>query len=237
MFKKSMITAMSIAILLTQEQAQASEPHFKQDLTVIGTIAVATAAAGPIGFAIGAISGGWLGQQVAAADDRDRIAAELADTELRLSTSQRHLATTKHQLQALHEEQDKFARMALDQLQLEMLFTTGASELTQGGEQRLGLLATFLKRNAELHVRIEGYADPRGGEQANLVLSKARAERVATALSATGIARDRMSIVAHGESESIATPGDQDHYALERRVKIELLRTGDEQRVAGIELR
>ena len=237
MFKKSMITAMSIAILLTQEQAQASEPHLKQDLTVIGTIAIATAAAGPIGFAIGAISGGWLGQQVAAADDRDRIAAELADTELRLSTSQRHLATTKHQLQALHEEQDKFARMALDQLQLEMLFTTGASELTQGGEQRLGLLATFLKRNAELHVRIEGYADPRGGEQANLVLSKARAERVATALSATGIARDRMSIVAHGESESIATPGDQDDYALERLVKIELLRTGDEQRVAGIELR
>ena len=58
MFKKSMITAMSIAILLTQEQAQASEPHLKQDLTVIGTIAVATAAAGPIGFAIGAISDG-----------------------------------------------------------------------------------------------------------------------------------------------------------------------------------
>ena len=76
-----------------------------------------------------------------------------------------------------------------------------------------------------------------GGEQANLVLSKARAERVATALAATGIARDRMSIVAYGESESLASPGDQDHYALERRVKIELLRGGDEQRVAAVELR
>ena len=34
-----------------------------------------------------------------------------------------------------------------------------------------------------------------------------------------------------------ASPGDQDHYALERRVKIELLRGGDEQRVAAVELR
>jgi outer membrane protein OmpA-like peptidoglycan-associated protein len=46
-----------------------------------------------------------------------------------------------------------------------------------------------------------------------------------------------MSIVAYGESESLASPGDQDHYALERRVKIELLRGGDEQRVAAVELR
>ena len=65
--------------------------------------------------------------------------------------------------------------MALDQLQLEMLFKTGDSSLTPGGIDRLGLLAAFLEKNLDLDIVIAGFSDPRGNSAANLALSKARA--------------------------------------------------------------
>jgi len=237
MFKTLFMTVICVSTFAIQTPAHALDSEHQQNMTALGAIALGTAAAGPVGFVLGAVGGGWLAQKVAAADDLTRVSAVLAATESRLEISQQQVASRERTLQQYQAEQERFARMALDQLQLDMLFKTGASQLTQAGEERLALLATFLKRNTTLDIHIEGYADPRGSTAANLALSKARAQGVANALSAKGVARVRMSVVAYGESQSTALPEDHDSYALERRVNIELRRQGDSQSVAAIELR
>ena len=52
--KATLITAV-LAALATQP-AQAIESETRQDLTAITTIAVATAAAGPVGFVLGSVA-------------------------------------------------------------------------------------------------------------------------------------------------------------------------------------
>lgn len=231
------ISMLALSSALLTQPALALDTKHKQDLTALSTIGVATAAAGPIGFLVGALGGGWLAQQVADADQLDDASAQLATLKETLSQTQTELATQSHALDAARAQQQQYARMALDQLQLELLFRTADSQLTEAGQNRLALLATFLANNPDLSVLIEGFADPRGAEAANLALSKARAEQVAKALTETGVARERLSVVAHGETLSAVQAGDVDGYALERRVSIQLLRTGTNDAFAGVFVR
>ena len=135
------------------------------------------------------------------------------------------------------EEQQQFAKLALGQRQLERLFKTNGCRLTAGGEDRLSLLASFLTRNEKLSVRIEGYADPRGDSASIMALSLARAERVAQQLLDSGVAANRMTVSAHGESQALAGDGDIDAYALDRRVHIALAQGAEQTQVAEVTLR
>lgn len=231
------IPALAAALAVPAMPATAMETQTKQELTAIGTLAVATAAAGPIGFVAGAIGASWLALQVEQADQYTVAAADLADTRERLLATQTELETLNGSLLAAQEEQSRFAKMALDQLQLEMLFKTGDASLTDTGRKRLELLASFLRKNPDLIINIEGFADPRGDANANLALSQARAAQVADALAQVGIPRARMRVVAHGEAKSRASEGDIDAYAMERLVRIELNRQGTNRQVADVTLR
>lgn len=226
----------STALATVAVPASALETQTKQDLTAIGTIALATVAAGPVGFVAGAFGASWLALQVQEADAYQMAASDLQRAETQLAATQRELVQLNRDLASARSEQARFAKMALDQLQLEMLFKTGDASLTASGEDRLELLATFLRNNPDLSIQIEGYADPRGDATANLALSQARAQQVADTLAKVGIHRDRMKVLAHGESQSKAGAGDVDAYAMERLVRIELNRAESGRRVADITL-
>lgn len=229
-------TVITSAIIVTAVPGSAMASQLKQDMTALGTIAVATAAAGPIGFIAGAVGGAWLAEQVADADEHDAMRVSLDKTTQSLETRKSELASLQQQLASAQREQARFAKMALDQLQLEMLFHTGDSSLTPQGEQRLELLAVFLRANPDLDIQVEGFADPRGEASTNLALSRARAEQVVNQLSGAGVAAKRMTVIAHGETQSSAVAGDRDAYALERVVRIELSRGDSRRDVAGITL-
>jgi len=231
------ISMLALSSALSIQPALALDAKYKQDLTALSTIGVATAAAGPIGFLVGALGGGWLAQQVADADQLDDANAQLAALNETLSQTQTELASQSRALDAARIQQQQYARMALDQLQLELLFRTGDRQLTKAGMNRLAMLATFLHNNPDVFVRIEGFADPRGGASANMALSRARADQVALALVATGVPQQRLSVVAHGEDLSEVTLGDVDGYALERRVSIQLLRSNTDEALAGVAVR
>lgn len=237
MIKTAMlVTTLSCATALAAPSASAMETSTKQDLTALSTIAVATAAAGPVGFVIGSVGASWLAQQVADADQYAVADEELTSAQREIARQQAALDTLTTQLDSAQTEQRRFARMALDQLQLELLFTTGRSELTRQGRERLALLGTFLNKNPDLNIDIEGFADPRGDTAANLALSRARARQVAAALSEEGVSQDRMEVIAHGESRSTSPEGDYDAYALERVVRIELKREHTNHQVAEVTL-
>ncbi len=234
-FAKATLATAVLAAFATQP-AQAIESETRQDLTAITTIAVATAAAGPVGFVLGSVGASWLASQVGDAGELPQAQAALDKTRAELDTTQSELLVVRGQLDATREEQARFARLALEQLQLEMLFRSNDSRLTSAGEERLALLAMFLKRHADLTVHIAGYADPRGDADSNLALSRARAERVAEQLTAAGVTPARLEVLAFGEQHSIASEGDMDAYALERRVHISLQQGSTARRVAEVTL-
>jgi outer membrane protein OmpA-like peptidoglycan-associated protein len=232
----SMGVVLAMAVSHAGATQAAMETETKQDLAAISAIVTGAAVAGPIGVVAGAFAGVWLADTVEKADQLTDTTIELDATEAALIVARSELNTVRDSLVQTQRLQEQYARMALDQLQLEMLFRTNDAQLTQQGEERLSLLAAFLEKNADLDIRIEGFADPRGTAAQNLRLSQARANAVAELLSYAGVDESRMSVVALGESESTAQEGDTDAYAMERLVRIELLRAGSQREVAAVDL-
>ncbi|HEU4529831.1 MAG TPA: OmpA family protein, partial [Steroidobacteraceae bacterium] len=102
----------------------------------------------------------------------------------------------------------------------EIMFRTNDSTVGADTTDRLIELAQVLAVAPEAVVQIDGYADPRGTKEENLVLSEQRAEAVRAALIAGGLEADRILVRPHGEHATVSARGDVDGYALERRVVI-----------------
>lgn len=82
-------------------------------------------------------------------------------------------------------------------------FVTNSADLTSPAKKALDVLAEAMKSDKLSTVKftIEGHADPRGNEDANMKLSQARAESVREYLLAShGLAAERISAVGKGSS-------------------------------------
>lgn len=218
----------AVALAGTPTHAALSNAQ-KQDAAAASAVVAGALAAGPVGAVVGAIGGKWLADQVA-------HAGELQSTQQSLALREQKIQALEDSLAQALSESEHYAQMALDHLQLEMLFRTGDSELTDQGVQRLALLADFLRRNDAIDIRVDGFADPRGNREENLRLSTARAESVAAQLVARGIPAGRIAVHGHGDSASDAPEGDLDAYALERVVRIELHRDDRADALAQVEI-
>ena len=83
-------------------------------------------------------------------------------------------------------------------------FETNSSELTAAARQQLDVVGAALKndRLADYNFNVEGHADPRGAAEANMVLSRLRAESVrAYLVSAHGIGPQRLNAEGKGDLE------------------------------------
>lgn len=82
-------------------------------------------------------------------------------------------------------------------------FVTNSADLTGSAKKALDVLAAAMKSDklAAVKFTIEGHADPRGSEEANMKLSQARAESVREYLLAShGLAAERINAVGKGSS-------------------------------------
>lgn len=149
-----------------------------------------------------------------------------------LASSEQKLHTLNRELQAAHTTINEFETITLDQLQLQVMFKTGDDQLNPQNEQALLTLARFLQDNPELYVHLDGYADPRGTDEYNNVLSQYRAEAVKEALQNAGIDPARIQVSAHGAASTRAASGDYETYAFERRVDIKIINPADSTSVA-----
>jgi outer membrane protein OmpA-like peptidoglycan-associated protein len=207
--------------------------QYRKDATIASAITVGAVAGGPIGAMLGAAGGVWMAGKVEQAAQLEHVQSDLAARKAELHSLRTQLAAAEH---ALQRESERYAQMALDQLELEMLFRTGDSALSAAGLQRLTLLAEYLLLNEDMEVRIEGFADPRGDSDYNLQLSQARAESVAAALREQSVPAERIIVQGRGEyplAESVAGDGAMaptlDDYALQRVARIALYRTGSDR--------
>lgn len=189
---------------------------------------VGGAAAGPVGFIIGAALGGWIGDRF----HQEGEARRSAETKLGEANSlvadldsevDRLNAEAAQARLAARAERESWTELVTDAINVSVLFKTDTAELSDNTRAKLKRLAGLLNEFDRSAVRVAGFADPRGDDGYNDSLSARRANAVQDALIEAGIAHTRIAIVAHGEGQSTAAEGDLDGYALDRRVEITLV--------------
>ncbi len=196
-----------------------------------GGAAIGAVVAGPPGAIIGAGIGGFLGDRLQWAARAEKLELALDESLADADDLRAVLDSERTQLERMRRDRSRLdGRIAeLEQrqslaagLELAVLFRTGSSGLDADAATRIERLAVLLEQEPTLTVRLDGYADPRGGDDYNLSLSANRAVAVRDALLAHGIEADRVEVQAHGHTFSLAAEGDADGFALERRVSISL---------------
>ncbi|CAA6813308.1 MAG: Unknown protein [uncultured Thiotrichaceae bacterium] len=101
-------------------------------------------------------------------------------------------------------------------------FATGSAVLTLQGRQNVDTIVNQIKNNQIRvhHIKIVGHTDSVGKPKQNLLLSKQRAQSVATYLSRHGISRDHMTILGVGDNQPVASNRTDYGRAQNRRVEI-----------------
>ena len=221
--KKATIALSGLLALATLPPAHADDMlQVKKGVSFAGAAAAGAALGGPIGLLGGGLVAAWMHVTLDEAAEADAAREELALTRTELAETETALASVSAELVETRQANAHYAQLVLDQLQLEMLFKTDATELTNTGQMRLAALAEFLAANPQIAVRLDGYADPRGNADYNEQLSLGRVSYVARVLADHGVDPQRIEQFSHGASRSTAPTGDYDAYALERAVKINL---------------
>ena len=98
-------------------------------------------------------------------------------------------------------------------------FDTSKSDIKPEYGQELADLAGIMAKYPNAKGRIVGYADARGTEPANAKLGKDRAEAVKAALTAKGVAADRIETASGGESDPVDTNATAGGRAENRRTE------------------
>jgi sortase system peptidoglycan-associated protein len=99
-------------------------------------------------------------------------------------------------------------------------FKTGSSDIAPHFAKQLDQLVALLKSQPQLALDLSGFADQRGEEQANLLLSKARVNAVQSYLIKQGVSHTRLSTQAFGEQQSIANSNTLEDNFFDRRVTL-----------------
>jgi len=100
----------------------------------------------------------------------------------------------------------------------DVTFPFGSAKLTSRDNTILRKIAAILQANPDLKIRVQGDTDSSGPAAFNLQVSRMRATTVANALAALGVASDRMTIVAYGETHPLVPNTTAHNRALNRRV-------------------
>lgn len=99
-------------------------------------------------------------------------------------------------------------------------FATSSSALRADAEPIIAGLAELLAAHPNTRLRIEGYADARGGADANRNLGAARAKSVADALLAKGVDAARIATSTGGETNPVDTNATASGQAENRRTDV-----------------
>lgn len=108
------------------------------------------------------------------------------------------------------------ADIKLDNVQ----FKTGTANLSAESRSILDNVASVLKKNKHLKFEVAGHTDNTGNYQANVKLSKSRAQSVRQYLIDHGVAADRLSAQGYGPDKPVASNDTRDGRKMNRRVEL-----------------
>lgn len=112
-----------------------------------------------------------------------------------------------------------------------IFFSSGSAELGTRARMALAAQAQWLVRWREFEAAVEGHADEPGTEEENLSLSRQRAEAVRQRLLEEGVEASRVSIVAAGRTQRVATCASPDCTSQNRRAVTLVFASGTRARL------
>ena len=148
--------------------------------------------------------------------------AQRAQGEAERATQQAQAATTQAQqlqqeLAALQAKQtDRGLVLTLG----DVLFETGQADLRAGALRNLYPLVTFLQKNPERQVMIEGHTDSVGSDAYNLELSQRRADAVRDFLMQNAVKAAQITTRGYGKTSPVASNDTAAGRQQNRRVEI-----------------
>jgi peptidoglycan-associated lipoprotein len=98
-------------------------------------------------------------------------------------------------------------RPARGKLSRELFFANASSEISAGNRAKLSSTAEWLKSNPDKSITIEGHANTTGSPDANMTLSRSRADAVKDYLVGEGVDESRISVEAFGMERPKYSPG------------------------------
>lgn len=164
-------------------------------------------------------------EQIALLNDRlEALQARLREMKVELTASQLAVARQGQAPQAPDvKELPRGYGVAREQVVEGLQFEEGSARIASGSLSSIAPLLERLRQNREFAVQINGYTDNLGSADANLRLSKQRAEAVADYLVDQGIDRERIMALGFGEQRPIASNETEQGRVKNRRVAILLL--------------
>ena len=103
---------------------------------------------------------------------------------------------------------------------VKILFDTTSSLLAGESSAGVDQLAAYLQGNPDVRIKVVGHADNYGTRLTNLVISRARADAVVSALVTAGIDRSRMSAAGRGDRLPVESNATKAGRRANRRVEI-----------------
>jgi outer membrane protein OmpA-like peptidoglycan-associated protein len=103
-------------------------------------------------------------------------------------------------------------------------FEPASAKITPESGQTVKNLAVILKAYPAVNIRLDGYTDNEGAQEANKKLSQGRVEAIRDSLVAYGIDSKRIETAGWGEEKPIASNGTAEGRAQNRRLEITVLR-------------
>lgn len=94
--------------------------------------------------------------------------------------------------------------------------------LNPEGQDKLGLLAEYLKTNTAAVVQVEGHCDERGSIEYNLALGQRRAQSVKNYLVELGVDPSRVPTMSYGEERPAVEGSDEAAWEKNRRAEFVL---------------
>lgn len=104
--------------------------------------------------------------------------------------------------------------------QRKIYFAYDRSDISERDYAMIQAHAENLRRNPDIHVRIEGHADEHGSREYNIALGERRARTVANALVSQGVAAHQIATVSFGKEKPEAMGHTEEANRLNRRAVI-----------------
>jgi OmpA-OmpF porin, OOP family len=99
-------------------------------------------------------------------------------------------------------------------------FASGSATILPESKEQLDNIVAVLKAYPSVNVKVGGYTDDVGGEDANLRLSQRRADAVMQALASSGIAANRLRAEGYGEKHPVGANSTEQGRARNRRIAL-----------------
>ena len=189
--------------------------------------------AGPPGIIAGALIGSLIGQNVADETQKENLQNTNIELENKLTKKNKQLHALKEDssrktlvlrdthitIERLIQENQELKNHALN---FDVQFRTNSIDIEKQYQKYLADLATALNTTPNMEVEVAGFADRTGDEEYNLELSIQRAKNVKEFLVHHGIEEERITTLAHGETQPLHPEENLENNFFDRRVSIYL---------------